>query len=100
MQGFTLEDSEKTIQLKDVIDDLVEHKYTHDFASSEESNDWGLEFSPNSWEKAKIEHRYKKRFQKTFETLIDRVDNNSNSSGSCSGEDNLIKNANKKKRKY
>jgi hypothetical protein len=49
-----------------------------------------------------MEHRYKKKFTKTFETLIDRIgENNSSSSGSCSsGDENSLKNVNKKKRKY
>lgn len=74
---------------------MIEHKHELGF-SSEESSSHDLEISPRSWEKQKIESKYKKRLSSAMETLIGRVDHNSNSSGS-SGDEKAVKN---KKRKY
>lgn len=67
--------------------------------SSEESSSHDL--SPRTREKTKIESKYRKSLNKVMNTFIDRVDKNSNSSGSsCSGgEDNNLK-PNRKKRSY
>jgi hypothetical protein len=54
--------------------------------------------SPHSWEKRKIEKKYKKKVSRAMETLIGRVDHNSNSSGS-SGDEKALKTGSKK-RKY
>ncbi len=96
--GMSVEEIEKTMQLKKEIDDMVETKI-HQETSSEESGDHevGGQMSPGTQEKIRTEKKYKKKFKKVFDTLIDRVDN---SSGSNSGDEkHAIARANNKKRK-
>ena len=66
--------------------------------SSEESSSVdanSYELSPNTREKLKVEHRYKKKISRAMETFLDRVENQS-SSASNSGDEKK----NSKKRKY
>ena len=64
-------------------------------SSSVDANSYDL--SPNTREKLKVEHRYKKKLSRAMETFLDRVENQS-SSGSNSGDEKYAKNS--KKRKY
>lgn len=64
-------------------------------SSSVDANSYDL--SPNTREKLKVEHRYKKKLNRAMETFLDRVENQS-SSGSNSGDERLGKN--NKKRKF
>ena len=85
------------MQLKGEIDNLVDQKgmTSSEDSSSVDVSSW--ELSPNTREKIKVEHRYKKKLNRCMETFLDRVDNQS-SSASNSGDEKHGKN--RKKRKY
>lgn len=70
-------------QIKSEIDRLTEYG-----VSSEEVTtppDWNL--SPKSYEKVKIESKYKKKLSKVMETFIERIENSNSSGSSCSGDE-------------
>lgn len=56
----------------------------HQDTSSEESGDHfeSGQMSPASIEKIRAEKKYRKKFKKAFDTLIERVDNSSGSNSS------------------
>ena len=79
----------KTMQLKKEIDFIIESKLNQDggSGSSEESNEHGHQeghLSPGSLEKIRNEKRYLKKYKRAFDTVIERVENQS-SSGNNSG---------------
>ena len=97
----------KTMQLKKEIDFIIESKLNQDggSGSSEESNEslnYGHQeghLSPGSLEKIRNEKRYLKKYKRAFDTVIERVENQS-SSGNNSGDERHNKLAlNNKKRK-
>jgi hypothetical protein len=91
-----VEESQKTLQLKSEIDTLVDQK---GMTSSEESSSVdasSYDLSPNTLEKLKVEHRYKKKINRAMETFLDRVENQS-SSGSNSGDERYGKCSKKRK---
>ena len=63
-------------------------------SSSVDANSYDI--SPNTREKLKVEHRYKKKLNRAMETFLDRVENQS-SSASNSGDERHGKNSKKRK---
>jgi hypothetical protein len=91
--GLTHEDVIKTMQLKKEIDFIIESKLYQESGSgsSEESLEHSHQYSegqlsPNSLEKVRTEKRYLKKYKRAFDTVIDRVENQS-SSGNNSGDE-------------
>jgi len=94
---LSIEESQKTIQLKGEIDNLVDQRgmTSSEESSSHDISQWDL--SPHTRDKLKLEAKYQRKLSKAMDTFIDRVENHS-SSGSCSGDEKQGKNM--KKRKY
>ena len=84
------------MQFKGEIDSLVDQKgmTSSEESSSVDNGSW--ELSPNTREKFKVEHRYKKKINRAMETFLDRVENHS-SSASNSGDEKHAKNSKKRK---
>lgn len=91
MAGMSAEETIKTLQLKKEIDNLFESKINQE--SSEDASSIGSgEFNRTqiynnddnllAFERQKAELKYHKKFKQVFDTLIERVDNNSSNSGS------------------
>lgn len=76
--------------MKSEIQELLEQKNECGLMlSSEESLSSHEPLSPHTREKNKVEKQYRKKLSKVMNTFIERVDN-SNSSESCSGDDDKI----------
>ncbi|CDW87139.1 UNKNOWN [Stylonychia lemnae] len=119
--GLTVEESQKTLQLKKEIDKLMHQTLNRENSNSSEdssSNDqqqlqqhyqssqYSESQSPVTKERLKIEKRYHKKMQRVMDTMIERVDHQSSSSGSCSSDERQKQSTggsstlNSKKRKY
>lgn len=93
MAGMSAEETIKTLQLKKEIDNLFESKINQEssedassIGSGDKTHIYNNDDDPLAFEKQKAEFKYHKKFKQVFDTLIERVDNNS-SSGNNSGSD-------------
>lgn len=82
--GHNMEEAVKTLQLKKEIDCLIEQRIQE--SSSYGSEDNSVETSFHEFDS---EAYYHKKFQKVFDTLIDRVEDHSSSGNNSSEEKNV-----------